>query len=271
MTQRVRFSKPVKKQTMAEQVATAVQESILAGEFIPGDALPTEPELAKDFGVSRAVIRDATRMLVAQGLVEAQHGRGVFVTHSQGAAFGQALLLALRRADASVWDVEQFEQLLYPEVGALAAKKATDEELDDIRQKVDAYLILQQKTHTPIQKIETQNSDHIEQLSIAFKDIMEALFSATHNAVLALLAQPLLQLRSLRDWQPEKPQPIEEVLAFEESYLKTFVNAVASRNPEQARQTITHLMQLPAEAETAMRHTPVGETPIIPVALRPKT
>ena len=85
-----------------------------------------------------------------------------------------------------------------------------------------------------------------------------------------VLARPLLQLRSVRDWQPEEPQPIEEVLALEASYLKTFVNAVASRSPEQARQTTAQLMQLPAEAVTAMQNTPVGEIPLIPVALRPK-
>jgi len=73
-------------------------------------------ELAEQFGVSRAVMRDATRILMAQGLVEVKHGLGVFVTPSQNEAFGEALLLALRRAGATVWDVEQFEQVILPEV-----------------------------------------------------------------------------------------------------------------------------------------------------------
>ncbi|MCA9922310.1 MAG: FadR family transcriptional regulator [Anaerolineales bacterium] len=255
---------------MAEQVATAVKDAILAGDFAPGAALPTEPELSADFGVSRAVIRDATRMLAAQGLVVAEHGRGVFVTDSQVEAFGEALLLALRRADASVWDVEQFEQILYPEVGALAAVQATDTELDLIQQKIDAYLTLQQELHV-LQQAQRLSSEQIEQLSAAFRKIITALFAATHNAVLQLLAQPLLELHSVRDWEPEEPQPIEEVLAFEASYLKTFMEAVASRNPEHAHSTIKQLMKLPAEAETAMRHTPVGETPLIPLPLHPIT
>ena len=95
--------------------------------------MPTEPELAGAFGVSRAVIRDATRMLAARGLVQAQHGRGVFVTESQTDAFGEALLLALRRSDASVWDVEQFEQMVFPEVCALASVAASDADLAKIR------------------------------------------------------------------------------------------------------------------------------------------
>ncbi|MCZ7671106.1 MAG: winged helix-turn-helix domain-containing protein [Chloroflexi bacterium] len=77
MSQKKPFSQPVKKQTLAEQVAESLKESILNGDFVPGEALPTEPELAEAFGVSRAVIRDATRMLAARGLVQAEHGRGV--------------------------------------------------------------------------------------------------------------------------------------------------------------------------------------------------
>jgi len=101
--------------------------------------LPTEPELAAQFGVSRAVVRDGTRMLAAQGLVEAQHGRGVFVTASPVAAFGDALLLALRREGASAWDVERFEQMVMPEVQAEAARQATVEDVAEIQRLAEAY------------------------------------------------------------------------------------------------------------------------------------
>ena len=68
-------------------------------------------ELGEQFGVSRAVVRDATRILMAQGLVEVKHGLGVFVTPPQNEAFGEALLLALRRAGVTVWEVEQCKNI----------------------------------------------------------------------------------------------------------------------------------------------------------------
>ena len=77
------------------------------------------------------MVRDATRILMAQRLVEVKHGLGVFVTPPQNEAFGEALLLALRRAGVTVWDVEQFEQVVLPEVVALAATTATAEEIAD--------------------------------------------------------------------------------------------------------------------------------------------
>ena len=51
---------------MAEQMAMAIQEGIISGELAPGSPLPSEPQLAEQFGVSRAVVRDATRILMAR-------------------------------------------------------------------------------------------------------------------------------------------------------------------------------------------------------------
>src|SRR6056297_3919598 len=102
--------RPIQRKTLAQEMADTLTEEIVSGRLQPGDALPTEPDLAQEFQVSRSVVRDATRVLAARGLVSVQHGRGAFVTESQLDAFGDALLLALRREQASVWDAEDFFQ-----------------------------------------------------------------------------------------------------------------------------------------------------------------
>src|SRR5574341_1750682 len=53
---------------------------IVKGEFLPGANLPTEYEIAEEFGVSRIVIREATRLLNSKGIVDSRQGRGTFVT-----------------------------------------------------------------------------------------------------------------------------------------------------------------------------------------------
>lgn len=267
MTQKPQFSKPIKKQTLADQVAATIRESILAGEWEGGDALPTEPELAEQFGVSRAVIRDATRMLAALGLVEAQHGRGVFITESQVSAFGDALLLALRREGATVWDVEHFEQIIYPAVFALAAREASDEEIATIRQAANHALaetrsVLSRYWDTPDLPLAER-----DRIMAGYRDFTQVIFAATHNKVLLLLAPSLLRLRTVRYWQDEDAT-LEETLEMESAYFSAIVDAIASRDPDQARQTITRLMALPPEAEEVMRQTPVGNVPVIPVSPR---
>ncbi|MGB3712956.1 MAG: GntR family transcriptional regulator [Candidatus Promineifilaceae bacterium] len=266
MSKKRRFPKPVIKQTLADQVADSLRESILDGEWQAGDALPTEPELSEMFDVSRAVVRDATRMLAAQGLVEVRHGKGVFVTQSQVRAFGDALLLALRRSGASVWDVEHFEQIIYPEVFALVASEATDEEIAALRKSAEEYLMTVRVIHEENWQEESLPWDYQERLQRSYQDLMQGIFAATHNQVLQLLAEPLLKLRNVRSWQDDEATP-DESYQVEKAYFNAVMETIASRDPDHARHTLIRLMRLPPEAEEAMRNTPVGEVPEIRLSL----
>ena len=66
-------------ETVYGQIGKALRKEI--GEhYQPGDRLPTEPQLAERFSVNRHTIRRAVDVLVAEGLVQRQHGSGTFVT-----------------------------------------------------------------------------------------------------------------------------------------------------------------------------------------------
>lgn len=264
MSKKILFTKPVSKQTMAEQMAGTIQELILDSDLESGEALPTEPELAEQFGVSRAVVRDATRILMARGLVEVQHGRGVFVTEPENEAFGEALLLALRRVGASAWDVEQFEQMLIPEVVALAAASATDEEIAQLRQLADEYIDVLVDYQRKWWGREAPAVEQ-ERFMSAFQKWMKGVFRATHNKVIGQLAQPLINLRNLRSWAEDKGSSPESISRTEVAFIERFIGAIESRDPEYARAEIARLLVLPPEAIKAMRDTPVGEISEIPV------
>lgn len=259
-------SKPIKKQTLAEQMAGSIQALILSGELESGVALPTEPELAEQFGVSRAVVRDATRILMAQGLVEVRQGAGVFVTPPQNEAFGGALLLALRRAGATVWDVEQFEQIILPEVVALAATVATEAEIAEIRRLTDVYLAEFAAHQARWGSQEDTPAAELEQLRMAYQAVMLAVFAATHNQVLQQLARPLLKLRNFRNWRGDEPDSPETAVNIETAFWQKLGDTLAAKDPDQARAITARLMRLPSEAVEAMRQTPVGEIPLIPLA-----
>jgi len=268
---KVPFSTAVRKQTLAEQVAGTIREAILDGEWQPGEALPTELKLAEAFGVSRAVVRDATRMLAAQGLVVAQHGRGVFVTESQVEAFGDALLLALRRDKATVWDVEQFEQMVFPEVCALAATAATDAEIAQLKILGGEYIeLFANVSTTQWESDDPAAKEAKEVVRKAFAALITAIFEATHNAMWQILARPILSLRSTRTWEVENEEPSAElVVSLEKRFVDTLVGTIAGREPQTARETVAKLMRLPHEAEAAMRSTPIGKTPHIRVVHLP--
>ena len=252
MTKKMLNSKPFKKQTLAEQVADIIEESIVSGVLQGGDSLPTEPEISEQFGVSRAVVRDATRMLAAKGLVEARHGKGVFVTHTQVDAFGDALLLALRRMGATNWDVAQFEQMLYPEIMALAAANATEADIAHIEQAVTDYLAL----HATLVDgdISDEDSAEVQQFRRLWAVFNQTLFDATHNKVVMLLAQPLVQLHAPRDWIGLQG----DVIQYEAELLHKFSAMIAAGDPDAAREQTHALMALPPEGVAAMQQAAVG-------------
>lgn len=61
------------------QIAARLREAIRRGEMAPGDRLPSETQLTEHFAVARMTVRQAIGELRAEGLVVAEHGRGVFV------------------------------------------------------------------------------------------------------------------------------------------------------------------------------------------------
>jgi GntR family transcriptional repressor for pyruvate dehydrogenase complex len=116
-----------------EFVAHELLVLILSGRFRPGDRLPPERQLATGFGVSRPTIRQALRVLAANGHVEARIGSGTFVV-------GEPASEAETAGGESLRDV--METRLVVEVGAvrLAARRVErrGEDLDLLRAIVEA-------------------------------------------------------------------------------------------------------------------------------------
>ncbi|MGO4564067.1 phosphonate metabolism transcriptional regulator PhnF [Rhizobium sp. 2YAF20] len=65
--------------TLWHQIGEVLAAEIAAGTLVPGDQLPTEPQLMERYGVSRFTVRQALAHLEARGLVRAEQGRGTFV------------------------------------------------------------------------------------------------------------------------------------------------------------------------------------------------
>jgi len=63
------------------QIRNAIREAIVGGAYAPGDLLPSETELAKRYGTTRATVVHAIQQLVFEGLIERKRGLGSFVAH----------------------------------------------------------------------------------------------------------------------------------------------------------------------------------------------
>jgi GntR family transcriptional regulator len=74
-----RPDRPPRELPPSRRIARELRRAILDGELAPGALLPSERELARTYGSARNTARQAIAILQAEGLVDAQHGRGVFV------------------------------------------------------------------------------------------------------------------------------------------------------------------------------------------------
>lgn len=111
---------PVRRDRIYEQVARQIRQQILEGRLVPGDRLPPERELARQFGVSRVSIRQALTLLMAEGLIENRVGEGTFLREN-GNRF-TITSLAASLIPGRKWEYEmQVRELIEPGAARLAA------------------------------------------------------------------------------------------------------------------------------------------------------
>ncbi len=121
---------PATRETkLADRLYTAVLERIIAGTYPPGQRLPTEAELAAEFGVSRPTVREALARLRDDDLVDSRKGSGSWVKRQPHRA-------VLRYAPvASIGDLQRllvFRAAVEPKAAALAAERRTEAQLEAI-------------------------------------------------------------------------------------------------------------------------------------------
>jgi len=122
-----------------EQIVRQVQSAIREKELSEGDRLPTERELAETFGVSRSVVREAIKVLSAQGLVEARQGSGLYVLNRPIDSVTRAIVLSVAPEGDAVGKLFEFRGLLETDAARLAALRATPRQIEALRQYLEHY------------------------------------------------------------------------------------------------------------------------------------
>jgi GntR family transcriptional regulator, uxu operon transcriptional repressor len=103
-----------------------------SGALVPGSKLPTERALVERLSAPRSAVRRALEALEHEGLITRHVGRGTFLTGAVGRKVDGA------PADTSPAEIMQVRLLLEPQVAALAARVATQADLDRITAYLDA-------------------------------------------------------------------------------------------------------------------------------------
>lgn len=122
--------------TAPQQIAAAITESILEGTLRPGDKLPTEEQMAAQFGVSRPTVREAVRHLRTQHVLVSSRGRGggyrvaEFSLKALSAGLGELISLSLMIETLTYAQLFEVRHALDVLAAGLAAARRTDEDVE---------------------------------------------------------------------------------------------------------------------------------------------
>jgi GntR family transcriptional repressor for pyruvate dehydrogenase complex len=220
--------------TLANRVTRQIERLIVEGQLKPGDRLPPERTLARQFGVSRTVIREAVRALVAKSLLDVRAGSGTVVRSPSTESVAQSMKLLLRagQPELDYEKVHEIRRLLEVEIAGLAAERRTSEDLKGMEEILDRASKIQ------------DNRDEFAQSDV---DFHAALASATHNELFSLVLDSLvdimLQVRQMAFGVSGMPS---RALRYHQAILEQ----VKAGDPEGARQAMhEHLI----ESEDTMR------------------
>ena len=108
------------------QLATLLREKIVSRFYRPGDQLPSEAVLVKEYGLSRMTVRQARGSLEGEGLLRREAGRGTFVTESPPGFKGDLTL------DHSIGDLITMGQATSVKLLELKEVEASPQEVADL-------------------------------------------------------------------------------------------------------------------------------------------
>jgi GntR family transcriptional regulator, transcriptional repressor for pyruvate dehydrogenase complex len=183
---------PITLRTAGERIAERVVTAVALGEFVPGQRLPTERELATMLEVSRATVREALQRLQASGYVITKRGRGggTFVRTDQGPDAEEMIARTLVPAWDDLTELLDFRQLVEQMIARTAAQRREDRDIAQIRLAVRAYVDATDRDSSRL-------ADHA---------LHQAIARATHNARLVELSAQIRRQVSLGfDAEPYTP------------------------------------------------------------------
>lgn len=122
------------------QIVDAVERDLYAGDLRPGDRLPSEREMVARYGVSRASVREALRVLENSGLVRSRHGdrSGPLVLDPAGGPLAETLTRIAKLHGSTPGELVGFRMVLESAANQLAAYLRSDEQLAEIHETLAA-------------------------------------------------------------------------------------------------------------------------------------
>lgn len=249
MTYRASDRAPSRRRGIHSEVVSELGARIVRGHYSSAGVLPKADVLADELGVSRTVVREATRVLAEKGLVESRQRAGTRVR--------ERLEWDLMDGEVIAW-----QRLTGPDVGFLR-------DLTEVRMAIEtmaAHLAAQRATTTQVQHMR----EYLDQMAEDVDDpteyvrvdllLHDEIFRAAANPLLIQLERSISEgLVASRDITIKVPGSRVRALPL---HLEV-IESIAARDPDAAGARMSRLLQgALADIETIMGRSEAGVTPV---------
>lgn len=212
---------------ISEVIVDQVRLLIRQGQLTAGDRLPSERELCERFGVSRVTVREALRVLEANGLVEIRVGArgGAFVTAPSSRLVGEGIADLITLASLTAVEVTEARMVFELGIVPLVCDRATAEDIDALYEICDRSSAALQDDEYPLELSAEWHTRYAQ---------------AAHNRAVAMLVESLHGPLVLSLERAREAAPLHGRHGVEEH--RALVDAIAARNVQKATRLMsTHL------------------------------
>ncbi|WP_285760169.1 FadR/GntR family transcriptional regulator [Nocardiopsis ansamitocini] len=213
---------------VTQRAIERIKSMIAEGALGPGQRLPTERELSAEMGLSRSSMREAIRALITLGVLEARHGAGVYVTALRPADLLETFsVLAEISHGQTLVEVLQVRRMLEPAATALAAARATDDQLRHLAGLLDRI----------------GHGTSVGETVSADLTFHQAIVASTNNATLAAINGGLSSHTfNARVWRGHREEGM--TVRLREDHERIY-RALLARDPDAARAAATmHILEV---------------------------
>ncbi|WP_237200128.1 FadR/GntR family transcriptional regulator [Rothia nasimurium] len=222
------------KEPTYSPLLSSIENQLRHGQLRVGDRLPGERTLAENFGISRASVREALRILSAVGLIRSGVGSGpkagAVVVSEPSDALGWALRMHIATRTLPVEDIVNTRILLEGEAAARAAAAPPSVRRTKALATARSYLDEMSSPEIPNDRFHFCDTRfHYELSSLGGNIVMDTVIDSLHLATVGYVQEAVPYLD---DWAATKRELQKQHLAI--------YNAVAAGQAEEAQQAVAH-------------------------------
>lgn len=157
-----------------------IKRMIASGDVVPGGKLPPERELAKSFGVNRASVRQALKVLEIMGVLTQRVGDGTYLSSTAETILHEPIDFLVLLDDLSQHELFETRLLIEPELTARAAERGTSEDLASLRNAILAM----EHSKTNRERLDADLAFHEAVFRASGNRICHLLFRSIHRSLL---------------------------------------------------------------------------------------